>query len=247
MRQVSDKKTVMFLTTCGYMLNGLRSLLREEGIPYHNPYRKTRGDWNPLGASTKRRTSARDRLLAFLSKEGQEIDGKIYWPIETLSKWIAILKSKGILTKKAKEKVSDQKEFPTVYTPEEFLAFYESLFEGSALADALSRNLDWFEESLLSAKKDTMEFPIKIFKRHGYDALMATPRVIVSTIHGVKGGEADVVYLFPDLSLAGMREWEQVGEGKESIIRTFYVGMTRARESLVLCSPATRLSIRIGG
>ena len=58
--------------------------------------------------------------------------------------------------------------------------------------------------------------------------------------NSVKGGEADVVFIFPDLSAAGSREWTGTQEQRAGIIRLFYVGMTRARESLVLCRPVGR-------
>ena len=56
--------------------------------------------------------------------------------------------------------------------------------------------------------------------------------------NSVKGAESDVVYLFPDISRAGMTEWRGNDAQKASVYRLFYVGMTRARESLVLCQAA---------
>ncbi|MDP2857691.1 MAG: hypothetical protein Q8P50_06885 [Bacillota bacterium] len=70
---------------------------------------------------------------------------------------------------------------------------------------------------------------------HGADALLRRPLVTVGTIHSVKGGEADVVYLFPDLSYSGMREWVQGPFIRDPLIRMFYVALTRAREVVVLC------------
>lgn len=74
--------------------------------------------------------------------------------------------------------------------------------------------------------------------------LLKQPRVIVGTVHSVKGGEADCVYLFPDMSPAGYAQW---GSGRSmasgSVYRLFYVGMTRARETLVLCAPASQRAV----
>ena len=68
--------------------------------------------------------------------------------------------------------------------------------------------------------------------QHGED-----PKIIVGTIHSVKGGEADVVVLFPDIScVADETCWWTAR--KDELVRTFYVGMTRAREKLVICAPA---------
>ena len=56
--------------------------------------------------------------------------------------------------------------------------------------------------------------------------LVEEPPVTLGTIHSVKGGEADVVYVFPDLSQAGYQEWCLHGEGRDSVFRLFYVAMT---------------------
>ena len=64
-RYVTGGKTVMFLTRCSYMLEPLKRALRERGLPFFNPYRQKRMDWNPL-AHSKREASAVDRLLSFL-------------------------------------------------------------------------------------------------------------------------------------------------------------------------------------
>ena len=55
------------------------------------------------------------------------------------------------------------------------------------------------------------------------------PRIKLSTIHGSKGSEADNVMLLTDLSRKSDEEyWRQ----RDSERRVFYVGMTRARNSL---------------
>jgi superfamily I DNA/RNA helicase len=63
--------------------------------------------------------------------------------------------------------------------------------------------------------------------------------VVIGTIHSVKGGQADVVYLVPDLSGRGASEWAQPGARQDGVRRQMYVGMTRARRELAVCNPAT--------
>ena len=55
--------------------------------------------------------------------------------------------------------------------------------------------------------------------------------------------QADVVFLFPDLSSAGHSEWTVAGPRRDGVIRMMYVGMTRARETLVLCDRASATAV----
>ena len=64
-------------------------------------------------------------------------------------------------------------------------------------------------------------------RRMGESILTGTPRIKISTIHKAKGGEADNVALLLDSSRACVESRDQ-----DSEIRTFYVGLTRARKSL---------------
>ena len=83
-----------------------------------------------------------------------------------------------------------------------------------------------------------------VVMKRGIEALRQRPQVIIGTIHNVKGGEADVVYLFPDLSRAADLEWFKGGEFRDSVIRQFYVGMTRAKQKLIICNPVGMYAVR---
>lgn len=67
--------------------------------------------------------------------------------------------------------------------------------------------------------------------------LFEQPVVHIDTIHGVKGDEADIVVLFTDVSRL---TWKELEENPESEHRVFYVGCTRAKETLYIVSPETR-------
>ena len=64
-------------------------------------------------------------------------------------------------------------------------------------------------------------------RRRGEKILTDKPRIKISTIHKAKGGEADNVALLLDSSRACAESEDQDGE-----VRTFYVGMTRAKKAL---------------
>jgi len=68
---------------------------------------------------------------------------------------------------------------------------------------------------------------ISSVRRMGEKILTDKPRIKISTIHKAKGGEADNVALLLDTSRACAESTDQDGE-----IRTFYVGMTRAKKAL---------------
>jgi superfamily I DNA/RNA helicase len=57
-------------------------------------------------------------------------------------------------------------------------------------------------------------------------------------VHTAKGGEADLVVMFPDVSGAAWTEMQNSVGGRDAAIRVGYVGMTRAKEELAICRPA---------
>jgi superfamily I DNA/RNA helicase len=69
----------------------------------------------------------------------------------------------------------------------------------------------------------------------GESILTGTPRIKISTIHKAKGGEADNVALLLDSSRACANSEDQDAE-----VRTFYVGLTRAKKSLHIIEPQTQ-------
>jgi len=80
---------------------------------------------------------------------------------------------------------------------------------------------------------DTKNYILNALKRGDN---VRNPRITVSTIHSMKGGESDNVVLVPDLSYAAYREYL---ENPNTEHRVFYVGVTRAKKSLHLIHPQT--------
>ena len=105
---------------------------------------------------------------------------------------------------------------------------------------AVATDYEWLRAGMKAQYKDlaSTKYAIKVAQVHGETTLVKTPQIIVGTIHSVKGGEADIVYVFPDLSPAADDEWYGNAKAKAGVYRTFYVAMTRAREELVLCGPS---------
>jgi DNA helicase-2/ATP-dependent DNA helicase PcrA len=77
---------------------------------------------------------------------------------------------------------------------------------------------------------------VRALRRNG-ESLSEEGRVVISTIHGIKGEEADNVLMLTDVSDKVNRA-SQVDPDAE--LRVQYVGVTRARESLVLVQPKSQ-------
>jgi DNA helicase-2/ATP-dependent DNA helicase PcrA len=230
-------QTVMLLASCAYMLEPLVAVLRRNAIPFHNPYRRSNGYWNPIRLG--RKGSAANRILALLAAHPDFGGERRDWTQGDLALWAEWLQSKGILKHGAKRRL--QAAEPAAPATIETL---DEVFEGGALESLLEayegdhrRLLDWWRRRVTADVHKRIQFPAEVSLAHGPRALLEPPQVIVGTIHSVKGGEADVVFLFPDLSDSGLTAYRRHGPPKDAVIRTFYVGMTRAREVLYLCAP----------
>ena len=66
------------------------------------------------------------------------------------------------------------------------------------------------------------------------ETLNKNPRIIMSTIHGAKGGEADKVLLMQDITNAAL---ETFSYDPDELHRLFYTGATRAKRELHVLDP----------
>ena len=70
--------------------------------------------------------------------------------------------------------------------------------------------------------------------RQNGEHLNKAPRIVLSTIHGAKGGECQNVVLLTDLTRRTYGEYEQ---RPDDVNRLFYVGATRTKEHLHIVEP----------
>ena len=230
--EIERDKSVMILATCGFMLRSLIAALRHAGIPFHNPHRSTNGAWNPLRGGA-------GRLLAYLRPDpGTYGDEARVWNWEEARAWTEIIRAKGTLSPGAKRWISDlgtnEKRCREEIDSDDGEATFGDNWNLLRQAFSQGRSLDWLEDNLLGSKRRLMEYALAVARKRGAQTLRETPSLTVGSIHSVKGAQADTVFLLPDISPSAMREWSKPGEGRDGLIRTFYVGMTRARERLVL-------------
>lgn len=232
-------KSVAFLASCSFFLDPLKHLLRDWGMPFHNPYRRQRGDWNPLTGRSGT-VSASSRVMAY-----RKLARDAWWTYADLWQWAAILEADPVFRRGAKTLIKRKAEEETTANLPVDPDYLEAWFQDEQAANAAGAgDLDWLQSHMLHAYEKPMRYACRVVERRGEAALEETPKIIVGTIHSVKGGEADIVVLFPDLSPAGYQEWTTPGERQDSVRRCFYVGMTRAKEELHWAQP---VGMSIGG
>ncbi|GAF90745.1 unnamed protein product, partial [marine sediment metagenome] len=214
---------------------------------FSNPWRRTRGDWNPLRSGHG--TSMAQRILDFLQADPHTFgDDARLWTYPELASWVSVLKSKGLLQRGAKTRIAEQKKDTGLTSTSELLDLFEreAFLELAGLhiteyADANEGQravLRWWYDRLLDARKRIADFPVKIVERSGVKELQEEPRCYVGSVHSFKGAEADVTVIFPDVSPAGWREWRARGTARDGVVRLFYVALTRCRDTMIVCDPA---------
>lgn len=239
-KDLSEGKSVMVLGSCGYMLDGLIKELRSAGIPFHNPYRVSNGRWNPI-----RMGGSFGAISDFLRPCGDVWDENRIYTLDELQNWTKIVKSSEVLVRGAKKEMSEilkqranLSEIQVLgWLPDELsLEELDKLLLDYDFIDCEKPEmLRWLESKLLASKVDALKYPLEVYRKNDIKNGQLDIKLTVGTIHSVKGGEADVVYLLPDLSASAMQGYNKSGIARDSVIRTMYVGMTRAREKLVLC------------
>jgi DNA helicase-2/ATP-dependent DNA helicase PcrA len=223
--------TSMILTTCGYMTQPFVACLKENAEPFCNPYRLA-GEyaslWNPFMTGSARSVTAADSLRSFLTLPPTR---------RSLFSWVKEISSEklnhGTKTTLKKERSSEElvpvQELLTLLGEEGFSRYME-------------HDVDWFVANVLDQKrKEMLAYRARVFKKHGLRGIEPSSNIIVGTIHSVKGGQADNVYVVPDLSQAGREAWVRA---EDPIIRQLYIAMTRAKQQLFLVRPKVRSVIQ---
>lgn len=197
------------LATAGYLLDGVKNALARQGLAWHNPYAPHRREFNIPS----------DAVLAFLTRKNTWAHWKA---------WLAPLDLNRVFTNP--EEARTIMENPDDNTPAD--RHLIPLLRPSAISPIEKRDIGWWADNLTPSGARLYEHAVRVVITRGVKAL-TEPGVIVSTIHGMKGGEADVVIVAPDLSPAATLEWEN---DPNVLHRVFYVAVTRAKEAVYIVS-----------
>jgi superfamily I DNA/RNA helicase len=233
---------LMFLTSCGFMLDPLIKALRASGTPFYNPWRPNHGGWNPLPQKKSKGLTLVDRVLAFL-RPLPEVWGEQarFWTAADLRAWADILPATNVFTRGG---VSAIKALKDSATDEEISKAFTTWFQYEERLHMVPRpDLEWYLAHATKTSDRFRDYVSAVIRNHGAKVLKEKPRVAVGTIHSTKGSEAATVVLCPDLSYASWQASQETEEAREDIRRMFYVGLTRARERLLLCQPSSRFHV----
>lgn len=243
---IKNGQQVMILTTCGYMLDRIKGRLFAEGIPFGNPYRPDDREWNPLKKSLSDESpNCVDRFRTYLLPDAKTYGEEARLPYASEIKVIVETLRPGILRDPQPEQAESQlygsQLLESLQDPVS-IEVIRRLFIPEVAEKILHPDVDWYLKNIRKQYQTKVtSYAVDVYKRFGGIILVSTPTyppVIIGTVHSVKGGEADIVYLFPDLSPAG---WEQYhGQGRGAVVRTIYVGQTRAKVELVLCGSQSK-------
>lgn len=243
--EIGRERTVMVIASCAYMLEPLIKSLRERGIPFHNPFRPTEPRWNPFG--TGNGTSTAERVFRYLVLDPDlpqrqlvdeaghllTVDRSRPWTGDDVRAWLPLVSAELAGLRRGVKAHADR--LPDGEVPWESIA--ELFADEDALNRAVTPDLEWLASAILPSKAKQAAYPLQVARKRGAVALDEKPKVVLGTIHSVKGAAADIVYVAPDMSAAGIAQMTSSVNGRDQTIRLFYVAMTRAFEELRLLAP----------
>jgi DNA helicase II / ATP-dependent DNA helicase PcrA len=245
--------TVMLQATCSYMLVPIVKALRSAGIPFANPWRRRQGAWNPLHTSTGR--SYASKLAGFFAGSRAVYGAYAGAPTwRAVDGWVSSVNASAFTKRGVKAAVRDRADDTPdapVQDAEWERVFGPQAYELLSMMDppdtaACMDGVRFLTRSRMEKYKSGATYITSVCRARGVRGLVDEPRVFVGTVHSFKGGEADTVILMPDLSPKAYGPYSRGGPDADPVSRTMYVGMTRAKQRLLLGSASTSHAVDWG-
>uniref|UniRef100_A0A6M3IZJ1 Putative helicase n=1 Tax=viral metagenome TaxID=1070528 RepID=A0A6M3IZJ1_9ZZZZ len=209
--------THMILCRCKYQLKRWMAVLEQNNILWHNPYRPEDLSWNPTLTSSWTAAQTYCDLMA-----GREVSP------ERFVKMVEKLKP-GFYKRGSKKQIKER-----MWTKSDKIDIFNLIMMGF--------NADFVERT--HAVADVLSLTDRVARllprSSNLDEMAAffsgKKTCIVGTVHSVKGGEAEHVWLDTSLPPIIWREIRQYPEAFYDECRVAYVAATRAKQTLGLVS-----------
>lgn len=246
----ADGSSVMLMGTCAYIVRPTVSMMRDRGMAFSNPWRPPSAEWNPLRRKDGAVTGP-DAVAALLS-----CDEERPWTFHDLHAWTSRCRAKGLLVRGARKRLAEAaSQEPSEYVHVEDLGGWLDMREGGiahGIVKALLRGdaataCGMMLDAVMPRYEKSARYASDVAKASGRESLWDEPRIHVGTVHSFKGGEADHVIVFPDLSATAYAHAIRDEKSAHESIRVGYVAMTRARRSLHVCLPSSHHCLRMLG
>ena len=243
-----DDNRVTVLAHNSYTLAPLLSRLKQRGIIFHNPFAPKRGDWNPIKAGKR-------HVLGLVWGARPDLRGDDHpprlWTWKELQDWAEVCTQKGLFLHGAKAniiKVSAKARGGSVMDSADLdRVFADAASVRNELVPMLrdpARDLEavqWLAQNLALAPTKRLGYMIDVARSHGIVQLSREPRVVVGTLHSIKGATSGSVLLCPELTSRQVKQLKGSSDkDHDQIIQAFYVGMTRSSSRLHLLSAGVK-------
>lgn len=249
--------SVMVLAPCAYALGPLIKELKRLAVPFFNPYRVSRGDWNPLVMGGKNESSL-SRLKDFVEPkhalgEGDEVSR--IWSAKQLYAWSKLV-PKDWWGRGFRSKLKIIAESGEGDTPMGMLEFLWQYAADQKYIDYMVRvvtlgtkaeGLGLLRANFAPGGKisvDATDYALRCLEKCGGEFESIVPKVCIGTVHSVKGSQADSVYLIPDVPAQVYQETLISRDAYDASIRLSYVAITRAKKRFSVLAPETRFTLR---
>ncbi len=219
--------THMILSRCGKFLQKHIIKLRENNTIFHNPYRPKDNAWNPTSSIAWHAAGIYHRVRQYHDITVRELKDLV----------------KICVAKKCFSKTGIKKQISEMPNDKDMISFFDLM--GMGFTEEFTDGTIP-PDQCLNIKTKTADMIFSILKSYP-QKLFETPKIIPGTIHSVKGGEADHVWIDCEMSYPILKALN-VGENKKQVwddeCRCFYVAATRARQTVGIMNYSNNPVIR---
>ena len=224
---------------------------------YEIPFHELSGSWYILGrvhsTVNELKMSAKSKGLYFSDNQGNKSFDSRQW--EAIKSWTSVSKDNSISKEQAENMykyIRELKHFDfrtskfwnDIPVSQSFT--FKDLLEWAGL-DMLAedKKKPWWEILKRNFQHKQMLYFIELLKKYGQKSLNNKPKIIIDTIHSVKGGEANHVCIYSKANWPASFSHKNVAERSDER-RVYYTGVTRAKDSLHILSTDFRYNYPIG-